>query len=75
MRALRTGRRAEQQHENEDDENADLAERFAEVKPGEAFDDADDQPAEKRARDRAHATEHHDGEGDQHEGVAGVRLT
>ena len=56
------------------DEDADLAERFAEIEPGQAFDHADEQSADQRARDRAHAAEHHDGERDQHEGVAGVRV-
>ena len=56
------------------DEDADLAERFAEIEPGQAFDHADEQSADQRARDRAHAAQHHDGERDQHEGIAGVRI-
>ena len=66
-------RRAEQQHQDEDEEDADLAEAFAEKQAAQALDDADDQPAHQRAGDRAHAAEHDDGEGDQHEGVADAR--
>ena len=63
-----------QQHQDEHHENADLAERFAEIEPGQALDHADEQSAEQRARHRAHAAEHDDREGDQHEGVAGLRI-
>ena len=62
--------RAQQQHDDEHQEDADLAERFAEKKAGQAFHHADEQAADQRARHRAHAAEHDDGEGDQHEGVA-----
>src|SRR3954470_19584546 len=66
--------RTQQQHEDEDDKDADLAERFTKIKSREAFDDTDEQSADQRARDRAHAAEHHDGKGDQHEGVSGTRI-
>src|SRR3954466_2795252 len=66
--------RSEQQHEYEDDEDADLTERFTEIESREAFADTDEQSADERARDRAHTAEHHDGKGDQHERVSGTRI-
>ena len=62
--------RAHQQHRDEDEEDADLAERLAEKEAGQALHHADEQAADQRAGHRSHAAEHDDGEGDQHEGVA-----
>lgn len=69
MRALEQAGRAQQQHDDEDEENADLAERLAEKESGQAFHHADDEGADDRSRHRAHAAQHHDGEGNQHKGV------
>ena len=41
--------RPHQQHGDEDQEDADLAERFTEEKAGQAFHDADQQAADQRA--------------------------
>src|SRR4051812_31953373 len=66
--------RADQEYQDEDDENADLPERLAEIESAEALDHAGEQAADQRARDRAHAAKHHDRKGDQHEGVTGIRI-
>src|SRR5690606_26297552 len=66
-------RRAEQQHGYEDQEDADLAEALAEEQTAERLRDADDEPAEERADEAAHAAQHDNGEGDQHEGMADMR--
>ena len=66
--------RSEQQHQDEHEEDADLAERLPEIETAQALHHADQQAADQRAGHRAHAAQHHDGEGDQHEGVADVRI-
>ena len=42
-------------------------------RPPSDLDDADQEAAEQRADEAAHAAQHDDGEGDQHEGVARLR--
>ena len=42
--------RAKQQNQNEHRENADLAERFAEIEAGQAFHHADEKPADQGTR-------------------------
>ena len=56
------------------DEDADLAERLAQQQPAERLHHADQQPAEQRAGEAAHAAEHDDREGDQHEAGADLRV-
>ena len=65
--------RAKQQHQDEHQENADLAEGFTEIKPAQALHHADDQAAEQRAGIRAHAAQHDGRERNQHEGIADMR--
>jgi hypothetical protein len=66
--------RPEQQHADEDHEDADLAQRFAQQQPAQRLDHADQQPAQQRAGKAAHAAQHHDGEGHQHEARADLRV-
>ena len=47
---------------------------FAEIEPAQALDHADEQAADQRARNRAHAAEHDGREGDEHEGIADMRI-
>ena len=54
-------------------EDADLAELLAEEQAAQRFGDADQEAADRRADEAAHAAQHDDGEGDQHEGVARLR--
>src|SRR5262245_50363314 len=56
----------DEQNQNEDEENSDLAETFAEKEPGQTLDDTDEQAADESTRDRPHAAEDDDGEGDEH---------
>src|SRR5262245_64018891 len=71
-------RRAEQsggpdeQHQDEEDEDADLGERAVQEEAAEGLDDADEQAAEQRARTRAEPAEDDDDERRDHEGVAGL---
>src|SRR5258708_12663646 len=66
--------RPEQQDGDEDDEDADLAEALSQPQPADRFDHADDKAAEQRAGEAAHAAQHDDGEGDQHEAVSDLRI-
>src|SRR5437660_3853197 len=66
--------RTEQQDGDEDDEDADLAEALSQPQPADRFDHADDEAAEQRAGEAAHAAQHDDGEGDQHEAVSDLRI-
>ena len=66
--------RPEQQHRDEDQEDADLAQRLAEnrARPGtRPRRSAGRRPARPAA---AHAAEHDDGEGHQHEAIADLRI-
>src|SRR5262249_56154445 len=65
---------AKKQHQDEHDENADLPERLPEIEAAETLHHADEQAADERTRHRAHAAEHDDGEGDEHEGVSDMRF-
>src|SRR5690606_6055366 len=59
--------RLEDEDEDEDREIDDLLEVWRDVIAGQAVDDADDHGAEKGAVHAAHAAEHDDDEGGQHE--------
>jgi len=74
MHAPEQAARSHQQHDDKDQKNSDLAKRVAEEQAGQAFYDADDEAPDQSAGHGAHAAEHDDGEGDQHEGVAGARI-
>src|SRR6266851_1814242 len=62
--------RAEQQDGDEDDEDADPPEILAEEEAAERFGQPDDEAADQRADEAAHAAEHDDGEGDDDEAFA-----
>src|SRR6266545_6110383 len=66
--------RPEEEYRDENDEDADLAEAFSQPQAADGFDHADDEAAEQRPGEAAHAAQHHDGEGDQHEAVADLRI-
>src|SRR6478672_343202 len=66
--------RPHQKNDDEDQKDTDLAERFTKIEASEAFNDAYYQSADERAWDRAHAAQHDDGEGDEHERIAGARI-
>src|SRR5713101_3623269 len=66
--------RPEPEDGDENDEDANLAEAFSQPQPTDGFDHADDEAAEQRAGEAAHAPQHDDGEGDQHEAVADLRI-
>src|SRR5512145_689408 len=62
--------RPEEQHGDEDQGNADLAERLAEKQAAQGLGDADDEAAQQRARKTAHAAEDDHGKGHENEDVA-----
>lgn len=64
----------EQQHQDEDGEDAHLAQRVAQEQAAQRLDHADQQPAGQCAGEAAHAAQHHDGEGHQHEAAADLRI-
>src|SRR5258708_39174596 len=68
--------RAEQQDGDEDDEDADPPEVLAEEEAAERFGQPNDEAADQRADEAAHAAEHDDGEGDDDEALAdaGMRI-
>src|SRR5215475_4970062 len=57
VRRAEQARGADEQHQDEEDEDADLGERAVQEEPAEGLDDADEQPAEQRARERAEPAE------------------
>src|SRR6266478_5205303 len=61
---------AEQHDGDEDDEDADPPEILAEEEAAERFGQPDDDAADQRADEAAHAAEHDDGEGDDYEALA-----
>src|SRR5260221_7639146 len=67
--------RAEQQDGEEDDEDADPPEILAEEEAAERFGQPNDEAADQRADEAAHAAEHDDGEGDDDEALADAGMS
>src|SRR5262245_3702643 len=66
--------RAEKKDGDEHQEDADLAQAFAQPQAAQRLDRADDEAAGEGAGEASHAAQHDDGERDQHEAVADLRV-